>query len=51
LPTSVFSEFRSSLNVRGAPSSDCGGVLECNLACGPVYRDSPPSLYMYTDYA
>jgi hypothetical protein len=28
LPTYVFTEFRSSLNVRGAPSSDCGGVLE-----------------------
>ncbi|XP_066323280.1 uncharacterized mitochondrial protein AtMg00810-like [Miscanthus floridulus] len=28
LPTSVFTEFRSSLNVRGAPSSDYGGVLE-----------------------
>jgi hypothetical protein len=26
LPTSVFTEFRSSLNVRGAPSFDCGGV-------------------------
>ncbi|XP_066392551.1 uncharacterized mitochondrial protein AtMg00810-like [Miscanthus floridulus] len=36
LPTSVFTEFRSSLNVRGAPSSDCGGVLECNMACGPA---------------
>ena len=35
LPTSVFTEFRSSLNVRGAPSSDRGGVLECNMACGP----------------
>ena len=32
----VFTEFRSSLNVRGAPSSDCGGVLECNMACGPA---------------
>jgi hypothetical protein len=28
LPTSVFTEFRSSLNFRGAPSSDCGGVLD-----------------------
>ena len=36
LPTSVFMEFRSSLNVRGAPSLDCGGVLECNMACGPT---------------
>ena len=26
LPTSVFMEFRSSLNVRGAPSSNCGGI-------------------------
>jgi hypothetical protein len=32
LPTSVFTEFRSSLNVRGAPSLDCGRVLECNPA-------------------
>jgi hypothetical protein len=46
LPTSVFTEFRSSLNVRGAPSSDCGGVLECNWARGPVYHDSLPSLYI-----
>jgi hypothetical protein len=30
LPTSVFTEFRSSLNVHGALSSDYGGVLECN---------------------
>jgi hypothetical protein len=36
--TSVFTEFRSSLNVRGAPSSDCGGVLECNMASGPVHH-------------
>jgi hypothetical protein len=36
LPTSVFTEFRSILNVCGAPSLDCGGVLECNLACGPA---------------
>jgi hypothetical protein len=31
LPTSVFTEFRSSLNVRGAPSLDCGGVLESSV--------------------
>ena len=31
LPTSVFTEFRSSLNVRGPPSLDCGEVLDCNM--------------------
>ena len=31
LPTSVFTEFRSSLNVRGAPSFDCGRVLESGV--------------------
>jgi hypothetical protein len=29
LPTSVFVEFRSSLNVRSAPNFYCGGVLDC----------------------
>ena len=38
LPTSVFTEFRSSLNVRSAPSSDCGEVLDCNMASGPVHN-------------
>jgi hypothetical protein len=51
LPTSVFMKFRSSLYVRGAPRSDCGGVLECNRARGPVYHDSPPNLHMYTHCA
>ena len=51
LPTSVFTEFRSSLNVRGALNPDCGGVLECNRARGPAYQGSPPSLYVCTDYA
>jgi hypothetical protein len=37
LPTSVFTEFRSSLNVCGAPSLDCGEVLDCNMASGPVH--------------
>jgi hypothetical protein len=37
LPTSVFTEFRSSLNVRGPPSLDCGEVLDCNMASGPVH--------------
>jgi hypothetical protein len=42
LPTSVFTEFRSSLNVRGARSSDCGGVLDCKpKAHGPASRGSP----------
>ena len=31
LPTAVFTEFRSSLNVRGAPSFDCGRVLESGV--------------------
>jgi hypothetical protein len=31
LPTSVFTEFRSSLNVRGAPNLDCGRVLESSV--------------------
>jgi hypothetical protein len=46
LPTSVFTEFRTSLNVRGAPSLDCGKVLECNMAhmaSGPVHKP----IYMY----
>ena len=38
LPTSVFTEFRSSLNVRSAPSSDCGKVLDCNMASGPMHN-------------
>ena len=50
LPTSVFTEFRSSLNVRSALNSDCGGVLECNRARGPAYQGSPPSLYVCTNY-
>ena len=28
LPTALFQEFRSSLQVESSPSSDCGGVLE-----------------------
>ena len=49
LPTSVFVEFRSSLNVCGAPSSDCGGVLECKqvMAHGPAVPGSPLSLYVH----
>jgi len=51
LPTSVFTEFRSSLNVRGAPSSDCGGVLDSRYtAHGPAPSGSPCGLYMYTEY-
>jgi hypothetical protein len=47
LPTSVFTEFRSSLNVRCAPSSDCGGVLECKpTAHGPADGGSPSGLYV-----
>jgi hypothetical protein len=42
LPTSVFTNFRSSLNIRGAPSLDCGRMLECNMASGPVH-----SAYIY----
>ena len=51
LPTSVFVEFRSSLNVRGAPSSDCRGVLYCKrVSChGPwVCRTRLPIVPMYT---
>ena len=49
LPTSVFVEFRSSLNVCGAPSSDCGGVLECKqvMAHRPAVPGSPLSLYVH----
>jgi hypothetical protein len=49
LPTSVFVEFRSSLNVRSAPSSDCGGVLDCKrvTAHGPAVPGSPCGLYVY----
>jgi len=49
LPTSVFVEFRSSLNVRGAPSSDCGGVLDCKrvTAHGPAVPGSPSCLYVH----
>jgi histone deacetylase 1/2 len=50
LPTSVFTEFRSSLNVRGAPSSDCGGVLECNMACGPTWLATVP-IYVNTNHS
>jgi hypothetical protein len=42
LPISVFTEFRSSLNVRCAPGSDCGGVLEYKTtAHGPAASGSP----------
>jgi hypothetical protein len=51
LPTSVFTEFRSSLNVRGAPSLDCGGVLECNPVNGPAHQGSPSNLYVNTVYS
>jgi hypothetical protein len=49
LLTSVFVEFRSSLNVRDALSSDCGGVLECKrvTAHGPAVPGSPLSLYVH----
>ena len=49
LPTSVFVEFRNSLNVRGASSSECGGVLDCkcNTAHGPAVPGSYRA-YMYT---
>ena len=52
LSTFVFTEFRSSLNVRGAPSLDCGGLLECKcamalLAHGPAIL-APRDAYMYT---
>jgi hypothetical protein len=49
LPTSVFIEFRSSLNVRDAPSSDCRGVLECKRVTthGPAVPGSPLSLYVH----
>jgi hypothetical protein len=47
LPSSVFTEFRSSLNVRSAPSSDCGGVLDCKrMAHGPAPSASPNGLYV-----
>jgi hypothetical protein len=47
LPSSVFTEFRSSLNVRSAPSSDCGGVLDCKrMAHGPAPSGSPNGLYV-----
>jgi hypothetical protein len=49
LPTSVFTEFRSSLNVRSAPSSDCGGVLNYKrTAHGPAPSGSPNGLYVFT---
>jgi hypothetical protein len=49
LPTSVFVEFRNSLNVRSAPSSNCGGVLECkhDKAHGLALVGSPSCLYVY----
>jgi hypothetical protein len=49
LPTSVFVEFRSSLNVRSAPNSDCGGVLDCKRvpAHGPAIVGSPSGLYVH----
>jgi hypothetical protein len=51
LPTSVFTEFRFSLNVRSAHSSDCGGVLECKpTAHGPAHSGSPNGLYVSTDW-
>jgi hypothetical protein len=37
LSTSVFMEFRSSLNVHGPPSLDCGEALDCNMVSGPVH--------------
>jgi hypothetical protein len=47
LPTFVFMEFRSRLNVRGAPSSDSGGVLECKpMGHGPADPGSPSCLYV-----
>jgi hypothetical protein len=50
LPTSVFTEFRFSLNVRSAHSSDCGGMLECKpTAHGPAHSGSPNGLYISTD--
>jgi hypothetical protein len=50
LPTSVFVEFRNSLNVRSAPSLDCGRVLECkpDTAHGPTVSGSPSCLYVHT---
>ena len=49
LPTSVFVEFRSSLNVRSAPSSDCGGVLDCKrvTAHGPAVPGFPSCIYVH----
>ena len=47
LSTSVFTEFRSSLNVRCAPGFNCGGVLECKpMGHGPADPDSPSRLYV-----
>jgi hypothetical protein len=51
LPTSVFTEFRSSLNVRGALSLDCGGVLQCNPVNGPAHQGSPSNLYVNAVYS
>jgi hypothetical protein len=49
LPTSVFVEFRNSLNVRGTPSSNCRGVLDCkhDMAYGPAVPGSPSCLYVH----
>jgi hypothetical protein len=49
LPTSVFVKFRKSMNVRGAPSSNCGGVLECkhDKAHGLAVAGSPSCLYVH----
>ena len=49
LPTSVFVEFRNSLNVCGASSSDCGGVLDCkhDTAHEPAVAGSPSCLYVH----
>jgi hypothetical protein len=46
LTTSVW----SSLNVHGAPSLDCGRVLECNIACGPTWLPTVP-IYVNTDHS
>jgi hypothetical protein len=51
LPLSVFTEFRSSLNVRCAPSADCGGVLDSRrMAHGLAMTGSPNGLYVITEH-
>ena len=52
LPMFVFMKFRSRLNVHGAPSLDCGGVLECKRAMTLLAHGhavpAPHGAYMYT---